>query len=296
MLPNPLSPSTTLSTFLSSLNHHLTSPSLRIPLAFFLLGLLNNLLYVIILSAALDLVGPTVAKSVVLLFDVAPSLLLKLVLPYFLHRLPYPSRTWLCVLLASAGMLIVALSPSVIVPVSTGRLGQIAQAIKGTEKTGTSGKAMAVKLFGIALASLSSGLGESSFLALTSVYGRAALGGWSSGTGAAGLVGAGAYVLATTTLGLSSRTSLLVFSFLPVLMLLAYFVVLPRVEGRGGGEYKRVATEEGDERRSTGDAEGEQDEEGQGATGNVFEARKAGSATSHGFAANLRRARSLVVP
>ena len=52
---------------------------------------------------------------------------------------------------------------------------------------------IAIKLFGVALASLSSGGGESSFLALTSYYSRLSLAGWSGGTGGAGLVGAGAY-------------------------------------------------------------------------------------------------------
>lgn len=45
------------------------------------------------------------------------------------------------------------------------------------------------KLFGIIVASLSSGLGELSFLQLTHFYGEISLAAFSSGTGGAGLVG-----------------------------------------------------------------------------------------------------------
>jgi hypothetical protein len=40
-------------------------------------------------KAALDLVGPTVPKAVVLLADVLPSFLFKAVAPYFFHVVPY---------------------------------------------------------------------------------------------------------------------------------------------------------------------------------------------------------------
>jgi battenin len=84
-----------------------------------------------------------------------------------------------------------------------------------------------IKLCGTMLASVSSGLGELSFLGLTHYYGKFSLAAWGSGTGGAGLVGAGAYVIATTSLGLSVRTSLLTFSFLPVIMLISFFGILP---------------------------------------------------------------------
>ena len=43
--------------------------------SFFIFGLLNNILYVIILSAAIDLVGPSTPKAIVLLADIIPSFL-----------------------------------------------------------------------------------------------------------------------------------------------------------------------------------------------------------------------------
>lgn len=167
-------------------------------------GLINNVLYVIILSAALDIVGPRIPKGVVLLADVGPSFLVKLLAPYFIHRVPYGVRVVIFAVLSCIGMLLIALTPM-----------------------NTDSSSVSIKLLGVALASLSSGGGELSFLGLTSFYGHLSLAAWGSGTGGAGLVGAGAYVLATTTFRLEPRSSLLAFAGLPVIMLLSYFVILP---------------------------------------------------------------------
>lgn len=178
---------------------------LRVCTGFWLLGLINNVLYVIILSAALDLVGPNIPKGVVLLADVFPSFLVKLTAPYYIHLVPYRARVVSFVFLSAGGILIIALSPD-------------------TE----SYPSVIIKLLGVVLASLSSGGGELSFLGLTHHYDSSAgIASWSSGTGAAGLVGSGVYVFATTTFGLSSRTSLLAVAFLPVIMLISFFFVLP---------------------------------------------------------------------
>jgi battenin len=163
---------------------------------------------VIILSSALDLVGPAVPKSLVLLFDVVPSFLVKLTAPYYIHLVPYNLRILAFVALSTCGMLLVALSPSAADP-------------------NLDGGSISVKMLGVILASISSGGGELSFLGLTHFYGPFSLAAWGSGTGGAGLVGSGAYLVATTALGLNVRTSLLAFSFLPVIMLFSFFVLLP---------------------------------------------------------------------
>ena len=72
---------------------------------------MNNLLYVVVLSAALDLVGPAVPKGVVLLADVIPSFITKLCAPYFVHKIPYHVRIVVFVALSTGGMLIIALTP-----------------------------------------------------------------------------------------------------------------------------------------------------------------------------------------
>jgi battenin len=117
-----------------------------------------------------------------------------------IHTVPYALRIPMFALLSFSGMLLIALTPA----------------------------SIPTKLVGIVLASLASGAGELSFLGLTHFYGPFSLAAWGSGTGGAGLVGAGLYVAATSWLGLSVRTSLLVFAFLPVIMLVSFFGILPR--------------------------------------------------------------------
>jgi battenin len=160
---------------------------------------------VIILSAALDLVGPDVPKGVVLLADVMPSFGTKLVAPYFIHLVPYSIRVLIFFTLSVVGMLFIAIPPSY-----------------------ADGGSISTKLAGIVLASLSSGGGELSFIGLTHFYGPFSLASWGSGTGAAGLVGAGAYALATTSFGFSVRSTLLASACLPVVMVLSFFTVLPK--------------------------------------------------------------------
>ncbi|KAF4552015.1 CLN3-like protein [Elsinoe fawcettii] len=311
MLPNPLSPSTTFRSFFSALHSHFSSPTFLIPLSFLILGLINNILYVVILSAALDLVGPSVPKALVLLFDVAPSFFVKLIAPYFIHRIGYGARVITCVALAMAGMALIALSPSSVpLPGSGASVVKAGMWAAGKERVkgwlgkdapppvAPGGAEVATKLFGIALASISSGVGELSFLALTSFYGQASLAGWASGTGAAGLVGAGAYVTATTTWGFSVRSSLIVFSFLPLIMLAAYFGLLPK---RGKGREEGYAPVRGSEESSGSDGMEEDEEDGERREGSGLLARAEDGvefkvAKTEGLAANLRRAKSLVIP
>ena len=92
----------------------------------------------------------------------------------------------------------------------------------------TTADSIAAKIAGIVLANISSAAGEVNFLSLTHFYGPFSLAAWGSGTGGAGLIGAGAYALATTALGISVRATLLTSALLPVIMLLSFFALLPR--------------------------------------------------------------------
>ena len=168
-------------------------------------GLINNVLYVVILSAALDLVGPDIPKGIVLIADVLPSFMTKLIAPYFIHKIPYQVRILIFVALSSGGMLLIALTPPT-----------------------QDGGSVSTKLFGIIIGSLSSGGGELSFLGLTHFYGHASLAAWGSGTGGAGLVGAGLYVMLTSWMRLSVKSSLLASAFLPLIMLASFFLILPK--------------------------------------------------------------------
>ncbi|GAB7337560.1 hypothetical protein MBLNU457_g2873t3 [Dothideomycetes sp. NU457] len=288
MLPMPGAASSSWSLYRARVAALFERSTLRVAVAFWLLGLINNVLYVIILSAALDLVGPSIPKSLVLLFDVIPSFLLKLTAPYYIHVLSYRSRVILLVALSTCGMLLIALTPSSVV------------AHPGQKPGTPSEKEILVKMSGVVLASLSSGLGELSFLGLTSRYGHTSLAAWGSGTGAAGLVGAGAYVVATTTLGLSVKSSLFAFSFLPVVMFISFFVILPSgPSNRSDTSYQPVGTieEDDDEDEVThDDLSGLLAQPSAESAPRPHASRHSSKRTQPKFRANLRRARGLVLP
>ncbi|CAG97857.1 amino acid transporter YHC3 [Kluyveromyces lactis] len=159
---------------------------------FWLFGLINNILYVVILSAASDIIGPSLPKSIVLLFDIMPSFLIKLSAPFFVHSIHYDKRIPILILLSMLGIILV------------------------------STRSLWLCLPGIVLASLSSGFGEITFLQLTHFFGSKSLTGWSSGTGGAGIVGSFSYLLLTTVFRLNIQLSLLLYAALPLIFLLYY--------------------------------------------------------------------------
>lgn len=86
-----------------------------------------------------------------------------------------------------------------------------------------------LRLFGIGLASFSSGLGELTFLQLstaqpTTAMSKAAVGAWSSGTGGAGVAGAGLWWILR---GLGVTEGLGIASFLPLAFPVVLRFVLP---------------------------------------------------------------------
>lgn len=170
---------------------------------FWLFGLINNVLYVVILSAAVDLIGPSFPKSIILLMDILPSLLIKLLCPFFIHKIKYNKRIISLIILSLSGMLLISLN-------NNANFG--------------------FTLFGIFLASISSGFGEVTFLQLTNVYENNALNGWSSGTGGAGIIGSGVYLLLTTTLNIPIKISLFLFALLPLGFLLYWQLDLIALE------------------------------------------------------------------
>ncbi|KAK2501505.1 hypothetical protein MC885_013289 [Smutsia gigantea] len=149
----------------------------------------------------------------VLLADILPTLVIKLLAPLGLHLLPYSPRVLVSGICAAGSFLLVAFSCSV----------------------GTS-------LCGVVLASISSGLGEVTFLSLTAIYPRAVISWWSSGTGGAGLLGALSY-LGLTQAGLSPQHTLLSMLGIPALLLASYFFLLtsPEPQDPGGDEEAETA-------------------------------------------------------
>ena len=207
---------------------------------------------------------------------------MKLCAPYFIHTIPYPVRVLLFSALSALGMLLIALTPPY-----------------------TDGGTITTKMAGVVLASLSSGGGELSFISLTHFYGHFSLASWGSGTGGAGLIGAGAYALATTTLGLSSKNTIFASAFLPLIMLASFFVILPRkpMSRRAATFSNRpkplhATTDEDDE---TSDPHQAQEEEGLlSRTPDLTSSKPFMTAKSQSWGAaflqNLRRSRSLFFP
>lgn len=177
---------------------------------FWLFGLINNVLYVVILSAAMDLVGPKTPKSLILLVDILPSLLVKMICPFIIHRINYGYRVISLMVMSIVGMLIVSIHRS-----------------------------LRWSLFGICLASISSGFGEVTFLQLTRISGiyitedsnkrGDALNGWSSGTGGAGLIGSLLYFILTSLFHFSISGSLLLFTLLPWGLLIFFKLDMDRL-------------------------------------------------------------------
>lgn len=230
---------------------------------FWLLGLCNNFAYVVMLSAAHDILKKQesqnatasswvtldiqagnssnsssydcnpVSTAAVLLADILPTLVIKLFAPFMIHKLPYGVRVLFCVVMAATSFLLVSFS-----------------------------SAVWMSILGVIFASISAGLGELSFLSLTVYFSRDVLGGWGSGTGGAGVAGALLYS-GLVQAGLSPQITLLIMLVVPLAMLVSYFFLLvpppsfPQWRSSNAG-YSAVSSEE---RRQLMDDSEEEDQE-----------------------------------
>ncbi|KAJ8301268.1 hypothetical protein KUTeg_020255 [Tegillarca granosa] len=88
-------------------------------------------------------------------------------------------------------------------------------------------KGVWMSVLGVICASISGGLGEVTYMSLASFFQRNVISAYSSGTGGAGLFGALSYA-GMTTAGLSPRNTLLSMIVVPVIMAFSYFVVLDK--------------------------------------------------------------------
>jgi battenin len=219
-------------------------------------------------------VGPDIPKGTVLLADVIPSMVVKLTAPYYIHLVPYNVRIWLLSAISACGMLLV-----------------------GYSSAARDASGITIKMAGIVLASLSSGGGELSFLGLTHYYGSVSLAAWGSGTGGAGLIGAGAYALLTTTFGLSVRGTLLASALLPLIMMFSFFIVLPhgplKAAKQNNAQYQPVP---GDEEAESPEATGLLAQPNERYTSPASTHHSRLQTITHSLATKLNRARSLVVP
>lgn len=187
-------------------------------IGFWLLGLCNNYGYVIMLSAAHDLLNPDyhqadngnttyaqnethsneticnpISTGAILLADILPTLLVKLVAPFISIGIHY--RVIVTVILASLSFIITSFST-----------------------------AHWMTFVGVICASFSSGLGEPTFLSYSSFFDKNVISTWSSGTGAAGVVGALSY--ASLTHLVNPRTALLIMLIVPVILSITFWILI----------------------------------------------------------------------
>lgn len=171
-------------------------------LYFLVAGICNNFAYSVIMASAKDLTGNA---GIAMLANVLPSFIVTLTLPQIIHRVGYTTRIVCVALLAMLGM------------------GLIAAA----SLTAGTGSSMALVVTGIVCISIATGTGEMTQLALSSLYHGAAVSGWSSGTGLAGLLSAAVVELLRSSLvgNVSIHTTIASICWVPSVVLIFYLFV-----------------------------------------------------------------------
>ncbi|KAI6241113.1 Battenin [Aphelenchoides fujianensis] len=187
--------------------------------AFWIFGLSNNMAYVIMLSAAQDMIfkegggitsgNSTVEQEAPTTLDASNEricgeaplgpVLLADVIPLFVVKCAFPFQHVLAVLMQTISYLVVAFSTN-----------------------------LTTSLIGVVFASIGSGIGEVCYLALASHYSKHMISSWSSGTGGAGLAGALVYAVLTEPhlLNLTPQITLLSMLIVPMVFFFTYFLLL----------------------------------------------------------------------
>ena len=129
---------------------------LRTVTAFFIFGTLSYATYSLVIAGAQDiLAGTFIQTSMVLVADIGPYFLVTLIAPYFMQKIPYFARITTVFLSGIGGFLMLSFS-----------------------------KQVHWKLIGVGISSFGYGVGEVTFLALTSFYHEVTVSAYSAGTGA----------------------------------------------------------------------------------------------------------------
>ncbi|KAJ1355410.1 hypothetical protein KIN20_012804 [Parelaphostrongylus tenuis] len=207
-----------------ALNKNAIQNDVRNMISFWVFGLCNSFLLTVMLSAAQDILSkqrrttqsvknvtdicveeitfrmcsPT-SVGVVLICTTIPGLVVKVLSPFFIHRVPYQFRHSMVYILQIISLLVTAFADSA-----------------------------APALVGVSIASISTGLGEVTYLGLAGHYSKHTISTWSSGTGMAGLFGAFSYAGMTDArlLALTSSQAMLTMNIMPVILALTYHFVL----------------------------------------------------------------------
>lgn len=135
-----------------------------------------------------------ISTGIILLADIIPAFIIKFLSPF----LPYHTtiRIFIACVTSAIGFLVAA--------TATTKL---------------------IVIIGVAMTSFSSGLGEPTFLYHSTFYSKDTISTWSSGTGAAGIIGALSYSL-LRQIGLSSYNTLLIMIVVPIVEFIVYKTLL----------------------------------------------------------------------
>ncbi|XP_048590001.1 protein BTN1-like [Nematostella vectensis] len=185
--------------------------------AFFMFGLIEYVSFGTIITGSQDILANTeVPTTITILTANLPYLLLSIVFPYFMSKVPVPIRVWSAFGLLTLGMLVVAL-----------------------------GQNLWLRLFGIALNSVGYSFIEVGLLPLTAFYSERTVFAFSGGTGLS-FIGTTYYTVVTTYGCLSPSRTMLTVSWLPVFIPLCYYLMdkqnIQRSAGEGSVAYTPLAT------------------------------------------------------
>lgn len=195
-------------------------------ISFWVFGMCNNFAYSVMLGAAQDILKRSsestlsgsnstdhcdkeitfrdcapASVGVVLLCNIVPCLVVKLLCPFFMHHIPYAVRHFIICVSQTASLLVTAYAESV------------PQA-----------------LIGVLLASFSCGFGETTYLGLASHYSKNTISTWSSGSGMAGFAGTFSYAVLTDVnlLALTPSKAMVVMLVVPISFTFSYYCLLVR--------------------------------------------------------------------
>ncbi|XP_033744663.1 battenin-like [Pecten maximus] len=203
---------------------------------FWWLGLCNNFAYVIMLSAAHDILreqgggeghsntssntttpAPVnssyerlhcnpISTGAILLADILPTLLIKLTAPFYVERLSYRFKVSTVTVFCLLSFVLVGFSGGIWMSIT-----------------------------GVVCASIGGGLGEVTYLSYSSFFHRNVVSAYSSGTGGAGVFGALVYA-GLTSAGLSPKATTLCMVIIPIIMAVNFFLVIKKPQGHSTRE------------------------------------------------------------
>jgi len=212
---------------------------LRTVTAFFIFGSLIYATYSLVIAGAQDiLAGTFIQTSMVLVADIGPYFLVTLIAPYFMQKIPYFARIMTVFLCGIGGFLMLSFS-----------------------------KQVHWKLIGVGIASFGYGVGEVTFLALTSFYHEVTVSAYSAGTGAGFVIAPLYYTAMTTWACVSPNATILIMAAMLLLIFVCYYAMdkkhleaSPPRDEHAGVEYSaldttdRVETQESTKESSKGDS------------------------------------------